>query len=227
MKSIVLVLFSLAVLQLSSCREVNEHGVRPRGSPPPVPSPYDPDLNDWNERVWFGKDPTTTPETPTTTECPICPEDDPNSEAGMITRARRKAVNLMIATAKLTLKTQLAGFNNMSGGYIFKVIDKVLPTDPSFIDKLETTGDLVDPAVMGSLLLEHVAGKVPMGSSVLNAYKDPEAAYNKTKQSLISWIPGAQTAINTYDSVASMVGYKELNEDDEDEYDIMSPLFNE
>ena len=59
-------------------------------------------------------------------------------------------------------------------------------------------------------MLDGVAGKLPMGTTVLQVYRDLEAAYNKIKAQLISWIPGAipgaATATSAYNTVSGYVG---------------------
>jgi hypothetical protein len=204
MKLLILVALSV-LLQLSSCQLINQVGLRPglggRPSLLAVANPhnsYHDDIDDFNDEEPSKKGKCVCPQ-PERREQDEAEESDNSGNTNEV-GARKKAVNLVLTALKLALKTQLSSYNTVSGGFIFRVIDKLIPTDPTPMDGLNNGMDMMDPAKLGSILLDQVVKKVPVASTMMNTYKDPHgAAYNMTKQELSREIPRAAATFDDED----------------------------
>lgn len=143
----------------------------------------------------------------------VCPtlddEDEDDEDSDVPTNAtkpggiRRKAVNLVLTALKLALKTRLNSYNTISGGFVFRAIDSLIPTDPTPIDSLDSAMDLMDPSKLGQILLDQVIGRVPNGQAMIDAFNDPskipELVINFTKEQLLQRYPGAASIVEAYD----------------------------
>ena len=121
---------------------------------------------------------------------------------------RKKAVNLVLTALKLALKFQLSTYNTMSGGFINRAIDNLIPTDPTPIDGVSSPLDLMDPMKMGSILLDQITESSPTAAALVSAYKDPHgSAVEFAKQELINRVPIAAAAIESWEDPGKIPGH--------------------
>ena len=121
---------------------------------------------------------------------------------------RKKAVNLVLTALKLALKAQLSTYNTMSGGFINRAIDKLIPTDPTPIDGVNSAIDLMDPMKMGSILLGQITEASPTAAALVSAYNDPQgSALEFAKQELINRVPIAAAAIESWEDPGKISGH--------------------